>query len=728
MIAIDREHQLIRLDTPHTTYVLGLLDGKYLTHLYYGAKLGAGDLSALFFDPDAAPVPSACPREKAGFLDAAPFEYGTSGIGDFREPALVVRSADGQEGCELFYQSARVIPGKPKLVGLPASFGDQSEVSTLEVDLVDPVLDLAVTLQYSVFDDVDVITRSARITNQGKAPVELLRCLSFSLDLPAGDYDMITLQGAWAREHEIERRPVGFGGMEAGSIRGIPGHDANPFFFLADRGTNERQGSVCGFVLVYSGNFLAKVQRTQFGSIRAVLGIHPARFTWHLAPGETLQAPEALLSWSGTGIGTLSRTYHDLIRRHLIRSKYVFEKRPVLVNNWEATYFDFDEEKLLAIAAAAKKAGIEMLVTDDGWFGTHRDTDSGCLGDWLANQKKFPEGFPAFVEKLHKMGLLAGLWFEPESISKASELYEKHPDWCLKISGRTPTLCRDQWIADLSNPACEAYLTGAILDLVRRSKIDYIKWDMNRPLADLGSAALPPERQGEIAHRHVLAVYRMQERLLAEFPDLLLENCAGGGSRFDAGMLYYSPQIWCSDDMDPAERLKIQEGTELVYPVSTMGAHVGASPYGITSRVSDFDTRAKCAMMGTFGYELDLTKLSEEDFSKIPAQVATYRKLQELEETGDYYRIASYRENGWLDAVEIAAKDGKEAFVLAVQVLTQPNEKSTRLYLQGLRPNARYEVEGRIFPGDILMQAGYPLAHKIHDLDARIIRIREVEA
>lgn len=728
MITIDRKHQLFRMDTPHTTYVCGLLDGKYLTHLYYGKRLRDGDLSGLFYDPDAFPAPDALPREKAGFLDGAPFEYGTSGVGDFREPALSVTNERGQDGCELFFEDAEVIPGKPKLQGLPAGYGTEKEVSTLEIALRDPVLNLSVTLQYGVYDDLDVITRSVRVTNEGKEPVDLTRCLSMSIDMEDQAFDMISLCGAWAREHEIERRPVGFGGLEAGSVRGIPGHDANPFFFLAERGADDRMGNVYGFVLVYSGDFLAKVQKTQFRKIRAVLGIHPEKFCWHLEPGKTFQAPEVLCAYSDCGIGNLSRTCHDFIRNHIMRSKYRFTARPVLVNNWEATYFDFDEEKLLAIAGTAKKAGIDMLVTDDGWFGTHRDTDSGCLGDWFENRKKFPEGFPAFVEKLHAMGMKAGLWFEPESISEHSDLFQKHPDWCLKIEGRTPTLCRDQWIIDLSNPECEAYLLSSIEEMVRRSKIDYIKWDMNRPLADLGSAALPSKRQGEISHRHVLAVYRMQEKLLSDFPDLLLENCAGGGSRFDAGMLYYSPQIWCSDDMDPAERLKIQEGTELVYPVSSMGSHVGASPYGITSRASDLDTRARCAMMGTFGYELDLTKLAEEDLAGIPQEVEEYRKIQPLEETGDYYRLASFRENGWLDAVEIAGKDKKEAFVLAVQVLTQPNQKSTRLYLQGLDPAALYEVEGKVFPGDLLMQAGYPLQHVVHDMDARILWLRRVEA
>lgn len=728
MITIDRDHSLFRLDTPHTTYACGLLSGKYLTHLYYGKRLGEGDLSGLFYDPDAFPAPDLLPREKAGFLDGTPFEYGTAGVGDFREPALSVINARGQDGCELFFEDAKVLPGKPLLPGLPAGYGGESEVSTLEITLRDPVLNLLVTLQYGVYEDLDVITRSVRVKNGGKAPADLARCLSMSLDMEDQNFDMISLCGAWAREHEIERRTIGYGGTETGSVRGIPGHDANPFFFLAEHGADDRKGHVFGFVLVYSGDFLGKVQKTQYGRIRAVLGIHPEKFCWHLAPGETFQAPEVLLSYSDSGIGTLSRTYHDFIRSHIMRSKYRYAERPVLVNNWEATYFDFDEAKLLAIARTAKAAGIDMLVTDDGWFGTHRNTDSGCLGDWFENREKFPEGFPAFVEKLHAMGMKAGLWFEPESISEKSRIFEEHPDWCLKVEGRTPTLCRDQLICDLSNPDCEAYLLSAVEEMVCRSKIDYIKWDMNRPLADLGSAALPKERQGEISHRHVLAVYRMQEKLLADFPDLLLENCAGGGSRFDAGMLFYSPQIWCSDDMDPAERLKIQEGTELVYPVSSMGSHVGASPYGITSRVSDLDTRARCAMMGTFGYELDLTKLSEEDLARIPEQVAEYRKIQPLEEAGDCYRLASFRENGWLDAVEIAAKDGSEAFVLAVQVLTQPNRKSTRLFLQGLDPNARYEVEGKVFPGDLLMQAGYPLQHLVHDLAARILWIRRISA
>lgn len=726
MITADEKNGLFRLDTPNTTYVLGVADGTYLEHLYYGKRLPDGDLSALWEDPCAAPAPSVLPREKTGYLDSAPFEYASSGIGDFREPAISVRNSAGQDGCELHYRGFHIQNGKSGLPGLPASFGSADAVQTLAIDMKDPVTDLTVILLYSAFEDTDVITRSVMMRNEGKENLRLERVLSMSIDFPERELDMITLCGAWAREHEIERRRVGYGSMSAESVRGIPGHDANPFFLLCDPKADDTHGDVYGFVLVYSGNFLAKVQKNQFGTTRTVLGIHPEKFSWLLSPGETFAAPEVILTYSDTGIGKLSRTCHDFIREHLIRSKYKYAPRPVLVNNWEATYFDFDEKKLLEIARTAKEAGIEMLVTDDGWFGRSRNTDEGSLGDWFENREKFPDGYPAFVEKLHAMGLKAGLWFEPESISEDSDLYRSHPDWCLRVQGRTPALCRDQWIADLSNPECEAYILEEVEKMVRKSRIDYIKWDMNRPLADLGSAALPADRQGEISHRHVLAVYRMQEQLLRDFPDLLLENCAGGGSRFDAGMLYYSPQIWCSDDMDPAERLRIQEGTELVYPVSTMGAHMGVSPYGITSRQTSMETRARCAMMGTFGYELDLTKLSEEDLGKIPEEIALYKKMQPLEEKGDYHRIASYRVNGWLDAVEIAAKDKSEAFVLAVQVLTQPNRKSTRLYLQGLKEDAVYEIEGKTYPGGVLMHAGWPLPQLVQDFSARVIWIREI--
>lgn len=740
MITFNEKSGIFKLDTPHSSYLMGIVDGKYLSHLYYGKTLGGDDLAYLMQDPSMAPGPSVLPGEKVSFMDSCPVEYGTSGTGDFREPAISVWNEMGQDACELLYQGCRILEGKPGLPGLPASFGEQAQ--TLEIDLKDPVTGLLATLSYSVFSDTDVIARSVRAVNEGNNSLRLTRCLSACLDMEDEDFNMIALHGAWAREHLPEKRTVGYGGTVTESIRGIPGHDANPFYLLSAGNADKEHGNVYGFVLVYSGNFLGKVEKTQFGTIRAVLGIHPEKFSWLLTPGESFQAPEALLGFSADGIGALSRNYHDFIREHLIRSKYQNMPRPVLVNNWEATYFDFNEEKLLSIALAAKKAGIDMLVCDDGWFGSHRNSPSGCLGDWTENREKFPTGFPDFVKKLHAMGLKAGLWFEPESISPESELYREHPDWVLHVEDREPVQCRNQWILDLSNEGTVQYLIRSLESMIRRTGIDYIKWDMNRPLVDIGSSALPKERQGEISHRHVLAVYRIQEQILADFPDLLLENCAGGGSRFDAGMLFYSPQIWCSDDMDPVERLLIQEGTELVYPVSAMGSHVGSSPYGITSRKTDFDSRALCAMAGTFGYELDITRLPGEETAKIPGQISLYKRIQPLIQKGDYYRLASFRENGWLDCVEIAAKDRSEAIILAVQVLTQPNGRSFRMHPGGLDPDIHYRVKelrpgemdsdtddsdsGNVVRGDILMQAGVLLEPVLQDFYARLVVIRRV--
>jgi len=460
----------------------------------------------------------------------------------------------------------------------------------------------------------------------------------------------------------------------------------------------------------------------QFDSVRCMMGMDPYHFRWHLAPGESFQAPEVVLVYSGQGLGHMTRTYHRFYREHLIRSPYCHKKRPILINNWEATYFDFNTEKLLSIAREAARVGIEMLVMDDGWFADRRD-DNRALGDWFVNEEKLPGGLGYLAEQVNALGLKFGIWMEPEMISPDSRLFRTHPDWAIQIPGRAPGLCRNQLVLDLSRPEVEEYVWSRIEAILSSANISYLKWDMNRQLADLGSAVTPA---GELYHRYVLAVYRLQERLVQNFPDLLLENCSGGGARFDPGMLYYSPQIWCSDDTDAVERLKIQEGTALVYPLSCIGAHVSDCPNHAVGRVTPFETRGHVALAGTFGYELDITRIPQADRDSIPAQVEQYHRYNDLIREGDYYRLASYRENGEYDCWQVIAPGGSEVLVTFVQILARPNYHSRRIRLQGLDPAGRYRTGGKIYGGDALMYAGLPVENLWGDFRSRLIHLEKL--
>ena len=495
---------------------------------------------------------------------------------------------------------------------------------------------------------------------------------------------------------------------------------------LVSHNADQDMGEVYGFSFVYSGNFLAETSMSQFDTVRAMVGINPEDFCWKLEQGEEFQAPEVVMVHSCEGIGMMSRNFHDLFRNHLIRGEYKDKKRPILINNWEATYFDFKTEKMIAIAKQASELGIEMLVMDDGWFG-HRNDDNSSLGDWFVNEAKLPGGLKYLVDEVNKLGMKFGIWFEPEMISPDSELYKEHPDWAIAIPGRTAGLCRNQYVLDLSRQEIVDYVYGRLSEILHSANIEYVKWDMNRQLADMGSIGLPADRQGELFHRYVLGVYQLQERLITEFPHLLLENCSGGGARFDPGMLYYSPQIWCSDDTDAIERLEIQEGTALVYPLSTMGAHVSDCPNHTVGRVTPFETRGYVALAGTFGYELDVTKIPEEDRKMIPDQVAMYHKYNDLVRSGDYYRIASYSENHKYDCYMVVSKDQSEALVTFIQVMMRPNYHSRNIRLKGLDPQKQYLIEGedRLYSGEALMYAGIQVQNPWGDFRGKLIHIVE---
>ncbi|MBQ8549284.1 MAG: alpha-galactosidase, partial [Lachnospiraceae bacterium] len=628
-IQYNEQAKSFQLDTKAVSYVIGIADAEgFVGHAYFGKKLGEDDVTYLMRAGEHPFTPESNSRDRLSFLDCFPMEYPTGGVGDFRESAIVVRSCGGHRGLQLTFDSYHIYKGKKPLDGLPATWGSEEDTETLELVLTVKVLKVKAVLSYSVFEGIDAVVRSVKLYNESDAPVFIERIMSASMDMDNREYDKILLNGSWARERHMERTPVNYGIQGMSSVRGEEGHQTHPFMALLDKTTTEDMGDVYGINLIYSGNFLTLADRGQFDTVRLMTGINPEGFCWKLNPGESFQTPEAVLVYSAEGLNGMSHAFHDLYRTHLIRGEYRDKKRPILINNWEATYFDFTTEKLLAIAREASKLGIEMLVMDDGWFGNRFD-DNRALGDWFVNEEKLTGGLKYLVDEVNKLGMKFGIWLEPEMISPNSELYRAHPDWAIQIPGRTAGLARNQYVLDMSRPEIQDYIFDLVAGILRSANIEYVKWDMNRPLSDIGSYALSAECQGELYHRYVLGVYRLQERLVTEFPHLLLENCSGGGARFDAGMLYYSPQIWCSDDTDAIERLTIQEGTALIYPLSAMGAHVSDCPNHAVGRVTPFETRGYVALAGTFGYELDVTKIPEEDRNMIPDQVAMYHKYND---------------------------------------------------------------------------------------------------
>lgn len=707
-IKFIEEHKVLKLDAKDTSYIISIVDEEgFLGHAYFGKKVIDDNVNHLLRLEEPPYVPSKNNRDRVSFYDSFPTEYSTHGIGDFRESCIKVKDKNGHTACKLQYVSHEIYKGKKELKGLPATFGDENNCTSLEITCIDKDLNLEVVLLYTVFEELDVITRSVRVKNCSKDEIILAKVLSTCIDFDGINYDMISLHGSWARERHISRKKITYGKNAVSTVRGESSHQDNPFIALLDHSATDESGNVYGFNFVYSGNFFTQVEGCQFDTTRVVMGINPEDFSWKLKENEEFVAPEVVMVYSDKGIGKMTRTFHDLYRNHLIRGQFKDKKRPILINNWEATYFDFNTEKLLSIAKEASSLGIEMLVMDDGWFGK-RSSDNSSLGDWVVNTEKIQGGLKNLVDEVNKLGMEFGIWFEPEMISQDSDLYRKHPDWCIHIEGRTPALCREQYVLDLSRKEIVDYIYESVKKVLSSANITYVKWDMNRQVTDLGSLAIPYDQHGEILHRYVLAVYEMMDRLTTDFPHILLENCSGGGARFDPGMLYYSPQIWCSDDTDAIERLKIQEGTAMVYPLSAIGAHVSDCPNHTVGRTTPFNTRGYVALAGTFGYELDVTKIPEKDRKMIPSQIAMYHKYNNLVRSGDYYRIENFSENNSFDSWAVVSKDKSEVLVTCIQVLGRPNYHSRRIKLKGLLEDKMYvnEETKEVLSGGALMYSG----------------------
>lgn len=718
---------MFKLDAKDTSYVFGVIDEGFLVHGYFGKKIEDGDLTYLLRLEENPWVPKTNMRDMGTFMDMTAFEYPCHGRGDYREPCLMVEDGEGMTTTDLRYVSHKIYKGKPALEGLPATFAGENEAETLEITCIDKHTGLEAVLVYTVFEDLDVVTRSVRLKNTGSASLNIKRVLSMCVDFDNDGYDLITLNGSWARERCIERSKLHHGKQGVDSVKGESSHQNNPFMALVSHNADEDMGEAYGFNFVYSGNFFAQAEVTQNKCTRAVMGINHFDFNWLLEAGEEFVAPEVVMVYSDEGIGKMSRTFHDLYRQHLIRGEYKDKRRPILINNWEATYFNFDTEKLIGIAKEASKLGIEMLVMDDGWFG-HRDSDNSSLGDWFVYEKKLQGGLKYLVDEVNKLGMKFGIWFEPEMISPDSELYKKHPEWAIQVRGREMTMSREQYVLDYSNKEVRDYVYGMMRNVLDSANIEYIKWDMNRQLTEVGSTSLPKNRQRELWHRYVLGVYDLMNRLTTDYPHILLENCSGGGARFDAGMLYYSPQIWCSDDTDAIERLKIQHGTSICYPASAMGAHVSDCPNHTVGRSTPFATRGNVAMVGTFGYELDVTRIPQEDRDAIPGQIAEFNKYNPIVRTGDQYRIGSVFEDNTWDAWIFVAKDKSEAVFTYVQVLGRPNYRSRRIKLKGLDPNASYKnmETGEVHSGNVLMNMGI-FVKLDGDFTSKIVHFTKVE-
>ncbi len=706
-ITYAEDIKLFHLTAKNTSYIFGATDDGYLIHAYYGKKIVDEDLTYLLRLTENPWTLKTNARDKGTFMDAHAFEYPCHGTGDYREPCLMVMDDNGMSTTDLRYVSHKVYKGKPAIEGMPATFANENEAETLEITCVDKHTGLEAVLIYTAFNDLDVITRSVRLKNNGNAPLNVKRVLSACVDFDNDGYDFITLNGSWARERVMERCRLHHGKQGIDSVKGESSHQNNPFMALVSHNADEDNGEAYGFNFVYSGNFFAQAEVTQHKYTRAVMGINHFDFNWLLEAGEEFAAPEVVMVYSSEGIGAMSRTFHDLYRGHLIRGEYKDKRRPILINNWEATYFNFDTEKLIGIAKQASELGIEMLVMDDGWFG-HRDSDNSSLGDWFVYEKKIKGGLKYLVDEVNKLGMKFGIWFEPEMISPDSELYKAHPDWAIQVQGREMSMSREQYVLDYSNKEVRDHIYGMMRKVLDSANIEYIKWDMNRQLTEVGSTTLPKERQRELWHRYVLGVYDVMNRLTADYPHILLENCSGGGARFDPAMLYYSPQIWCSDDTDAIERLKIQHGTSICYPASAMGAHVSDCPNHTVGRSTPFSTRGNVAMVGTFGYELDVTKIPQEDRDAIPGQIAEFNKYNPIVRTGDQYRIGNVFEDNMWDAWIFVAKDKSEAVFTFVQVLGRPNYRNRRIKLKGLDPEAMYKnmTGGEVQSGSALMNAG----------------------
>lgn len=727
-IVYDASSKTFNLSTSKTSYVLKVLGSNHVAHVYWGKKIKAKNLDYVLRSKNWGSFLTNTDNIDDFMLEMTPQEYPGYGSTDLRTPAVELQFSDGTSATDFRYESHNIYVGKNKLNNLPATYvEDENEAMTLELTLVDSLKNVKLILSYSVFEEFDAITRSVKIINESNEDVNINRVLSANVDFRDSDYELLQLSGAWARERHIIRKEIRSGSQSIESRRGSSSHAQNPFMALVRKDTTEQHGEVYGFSLIYSGNFLANVEVDMYENARVQIGINPFDFTWLLKSKEEFTAPEAVLVYSNEGLTGMSHIYNCLYGKRLCKGKYRDEVRPILINNWEATYFDFNETKIKEIAREATNLGMELFVLDDGWFGK-RDDDNSSLGDWFVNEEKLKGGLNQLATEINEMGLQFGLWFEPEMVSPISELYKEHPDWCIHIPGRNRSEARRQLILDYSREDVCNYIIEKISEVLSSAPISYVKWDMNRNMSEIGSAKLPANRQREVAHRYILGLYKVLEEITTRFPDVLFESCSGGGGRFDPGMLYYMPQTWTSDNTDAIERLKIQFGTSMVYPNASIGCHVSAVPNHQVDRITPIETRGVVAMSGNFGYELDITKLPESEKEIIKEQVKLYKEIRETIQFGKCYRLSSPFENNDI-AWMFISKDCEEIIVSFVRTLAKPNSKFISLKLVGLDESSKYEILGEniIVGGDELMNIGLNVPELKGDYQAKMWRLKKVK-
>lgn len=715
------------LETLRSMYQIKADEYGVLKHIWYGSRTEC-DMEYLLEYPDVGFSGNIYEAEskREYSLDTMPLEYSCKGIGDYRISAAAITHPNGSDALDLRFDGYEIKKGKYEISGLPAVYADEDEAETLEIYLKDTSSDIRVILKYGVLEKKDIITRSAVFCNMGDAPCKITKAFSLCLDIPHGDWDWVHFHGRHTMERMVERRKLFHGVQESSSNRGTSSHQQNPSVLLCSNDCTETSGECIGALLVYSGSFQTKIELTQLNQVRMLMGINSECFSWELKPNEQFSTPEVILSYSDSGMETLSHNFHNVIRNNICTGEYKLSERPVLINNWEATYFDFNEERLENIAKEASRLGVDMFVMDDGWFGK-RDSDTSGLGDWFVNEGKLKGGLNTLVEKVKSFGMKFGIWFEPEMVSEDSELYKAHPEWAIQIPNRKPTRGRYQLVLDMTRQDVRDYLFRVISDVLSSADISYVKWDMNRSICDWYSAELPAENMGEMQHRYVLGLYELLDRLTTEFPHILFEGCSGGGGRFDAGILYYCPQIWCSDDTDAYERTKIQYGTSFFYPISTIGSHVSIVPNHQTGRITPFETRAVTAMSGSFGYELDLNTLSEEEKNAVIEQNKRFKKYGPLIHNGRYYRLS----NPMTDKFAIwsfVSENSGEVLVHGMIFRTEPNMTRYSVKLRGLIPDKKYVVDGdnTIYTGKALMEGGILLPKPWGDFFPIELHLKEV--
>lgn len=711
-ITYNEQSREFHLYNNKISYLIKILANEQLGQLYFGKRIPNRGNHDYLVENTYRPVTSYVFDDDYSFsLGNVKQEYPAYGTTDQRRPALDIKQPNGSRITDFKYVSHKIYAGKRKLTGLPATYvEDESEATTLEINLYDELIQVTLCLQYTIFENSAAIARSVKFSNNSDQKYQLKTALSLNLDLPDANYEWLQFSGAWGRERHLHKTPLRPGIQAINSARGASSHMQNPFVILKRPFTTEEQGEALGVSFVYSGNFLAQAEVDEYSVTRLQIGIDPFQFSWCLKPNETFQTPEAILAYTSEGLNQLSQTFQKLYTTRLARGYWRDKERPILINNWEATYFDFTEEKLLSIAKKAKELGIELFVLDDGWFG-ERTKETAGLGDWYVNRNRLKNGISGLSRKIHDLGMMFGLWFEPEMVNKDSDLYRKHPDYIIETPKRHASHGRKQYVLDFSRKEVVDNIYEQLVKILDEGEIDYIKWDMNRNITECYSIAYPPEQQGEIMHRYILGVYDLYERLIERYPKILFESCASGGGRFDAGMLYYAPQAWTSDDSDAIERLKIQYGTSFGYPQSMMGAHVSASPNEQLGRNTPLKIRGDVVFFGAFGYELDLDKLSSTELASIKKQIELMKKYRSIFQYGTFYRLKSPFE-GNIVSWMVVSEDKSQAIVGYYKILNDVNCEYRRLCLPGLDADTLYNVQEELgsylgnFTGDELANIG----------------------